>query len=72
MSDAHRNWPPPAPPAKRRARKSRPPERHARWIDHEHTEDEPREDSPQLLWWVLGALLAFAVLSVMIRMFLVT
>ena len=72
MSDAHRNWPPPAPPAKRRGRKPRPPERHARWIDREHTEDEPREDSPQLLWWVLGALLAFAVLSVMIRMFLVT
>ena len=69
MSDTPNNWPPPPQDGGSR-RRFRPPQRHAHWIDHEHTEDEPREDSPRLLWWILAALLAFAVLSVMIRMFL--
>ena len=65
----HRNsWPPPAPGARRRRR---PPERHAHWIDAENRRDEPREGTPPLLWWVLGALLLFGVLSVLVRMFLV-
>ncbi len=63
-------WPPPAPDSPR-ARRRKPPERHARWIDHENRADEPREDAPRLLWWVLGALLLFGVFSVLIRMFLV-
>ena len=61
-------WPPPAPGARKRRR---PPERHARWIDAENRQDEPREGTPPLLWWVLGALLLFGVLSVLVRMFLV-
>ena len=69
MSDTPNNWPPP-PQGDASRRRFRPPQRHAHWIDHEHTEDEPREDSPRLLWWILAGLLAFAVLSVMIRMFL--
>lgn len=69
MSDTPNNWPPP-PQDDASRRRFRPPQRHAHWIDHEHTEDEPREDSPRLLWWILAGLLAFAVLSVMIRMFL--
>ena len=69
MSDTPNNWPPP-PQDDGSRRRFRPPQRHAHWIDHEHAEDEPREDSPRLLWWILAALLAFAVLSVMIRMFL--
>ena len=76
MSDSIDRWPPPPPASGRRGaaprRRFRPPERHAHWVDRDHVEDEPREDAPNLLWWVLGALLAFAVLSVMIRMFLVT
>lgn len=75
MPDPIDHWPPP-PASEQRAerprRRFRPPERHAHWVDRDHVEDEPREDAPNLLWWVLGALLAFAVLSVMIRMFLVT
>lgn len=63
------SWPPPAPDSPRARRK--PPERHARWIDHENRADEPREDAPRLLWWILGALLLFGVFSVLIRMFLV-
>lgn len=73
MSDTPDHWPPPPQDdASRNAsrRRFRPPQRHAHWIDHEHAEDEPREDSPRLLWWILAGLLAFAVLSVMIRMFL--
>ncbi len=66
-SSRRQTWPPP--PAVRRT--STPPQRHARWVDREHTADEPREDSPKLLWWVLGGILIFAVFSVMIRMFLV-
>ncbi len=66
MADTPRSWPPP--PARRR---SEPPQRHARWIDRERTGDEPREDSPKLLWWILAGILVFAVFSVMIRMFLV-
>lgn len=69
MLDTPNNWPPP-PQDDASRRRFRPPQRHAHWIDHEHTEDEPREDSPRLLWWILAGLLAFAVLSVMIRMFL--
>ncbi len=63
-------WPPPAPgspPARRRP----PPERHARWIDPSNRAEEPREDAPRLLWWILAALLIFGVCSVLIRMFLV-
>lgn len=63
-------WPPPAPDSPR-ARRRKPPERHARWIDHENRADEPREDAPRLLWWILGALLLFGVFSVLLRMFLV-
>ena len=77
MSDTPSNWPPPpqddvssSAVGSASRRRFRPPQRHAHWIDHEHTEDEPREDSPRLLWWILAGLLAFAVLSVMIRMFL--
>ena len=73
MSDTPSNWPPPPQDDASRSvsrRRFRPPQRHAHWIDHEHAEDEPREDSPRLLWWILAGLLAFAVLSVMIRMFL--
>ena len=66
-SSRRQSWPPP--PAVQRT--STPPQRHARWVDREHTADEPREDSPKLLWWVLGGILIFAVFSVMIRMFLV-
>lgn len=62
------DWPPPAPGARKRRR---PPERHARWIDAENRGSEPREGTPPLLWWILGALLLFGVLSVMVRMFLV-
>ncbi len=61
-------WPPPAPGSHRRRR---PLERHARWIDAKNRRDEPREGTPPLLWWILGALLLFGVLSVMVRMFLV-
>ena len=64
-------WPPPAPPAENApSRRFRPPQRHARWIDRDRTNEEPREDSPRLLWWILLGLLAFGVFSVMIRMFL--
>ena len=63
-------WPPPAPDSPR-ARRRPPPERHARWIDPTDRANEPREDAPPLLWWILGALLMFGVLSVLIRMFLV-
>ena len=63
------NWPPPAPGSPRARHK--PPERHARWIDHDNHADEPREDAPRLLGWILGALLIFGVFSVLIRMFLV-
>ena len=73
MSDTPSNWPPPPQDDGSRSasrRRFHPPQRHAHWIDHEHAEDEPREDSPRLLWWILAGLLAFAVLSVMIRMFL--
>lgn len=62
-------WPPPAPDSPRARR--RPPERHARWIDHRNRADEPREDAPRLLWWVLGGLLLFGVFSVLVRTFLV-
>ena len=63
-------WPPPAPDSPQ-ARRRPPPERHARWIDHTDRANEPREDAPRLLWWILGALLLFGVFSVLIRMFLV-
>jgi len=59
-------WPPRPPEARRPA-----PERHARWTDPEKPRDEPRESPPNLIWWILGAILILAVLSVMIRMFLV-
>ena len=75
MSDDRRvegkAWPPPPPDSLRSRRRRPPPERHARWIDHEHRGDEPREEAPRLLWWILGALLIFGVFSVLIRMFLV-
>ncbi|MYA02782.1 MAG: hypothetical protein F4038_00815 [Chloroflexi bacterium] len=64
-------WPPPAPDSPATRRRRPPPERHAHWIDHENRADEPREDAPRLLWWILGALLIFGVFSVLIRMFLV-
>lgn len=64
-------WPPPAPDSPHARRRRPPPERHARWIDHEDRANEPREDAPRLLWWILGALLIFGVFSVLIRMFLV-
>ena len=64
--DAAGPWPPRAPEARWPA-----PERHARWIDSEKPRDEPRESPPNLIWWILGAVLILAVLSVMIRMFLV-
>ena len=62
------SWPPPAPDSPQ-ARRRIPPERHARWIDHEHRADEPREPSPRLLWWALGGLLVFGVCMVLLRMF---
>lgn len=61
-------WPPRASEAPRRRRP--PPERHARWIDRDNRADEPREESPRLLWWALSLLLVFAVVSVMVRMVL--
>ncbi|MXX48482.1 MAG: hypothetical protein F4Z38_09320 [Chloroflexi bacterium] len=64
-------WPPPAPDSPATRRRRPPPERHAHWIDHENRADEPREDAPRLLWWILGGLLIFGVASVLIRMFLV-
>ncbi len=64
-------WPPPAPDSPRARRRRPPPERHARWIDPNDRANEPREDAPRLLWWILGALLIFGVFSVLIRMFLV-
>ncbi len=76
MSESRRadreTWPPPAPDSPRARRRRPPPERHARWIDHENRADEPREDAPRMLWWILAALLIFGVFSVLIRMFLVT
>jgi hypothetical protein len=64
-------WPPPAPDSPQAQRRRPPPERHARWIDHEDRANEPREDAPRLLWWILAGLLIFGVFSVLIRMFLV-
>jgi len=64
-------WPPPAPDSPATRRRRPPPERHAHWIDHDNRADEPREDAPRLLLWILGALLIFGVFSVLIRMFLV-
>ncbi len=64
-------WPPPAPDSPQ-SRRRRPPERHARWIDPNDRANEPREEAPRLLWWILGALLIFGVFSVLIRMFLAT
>lgn len=64
-------WPPPAPDSPNARRRRAPPERHARWIDRSNPGQEPREDAPKLLWWILGALLIFGVFSVLIRMFLV-
>ncbi len=64
-------WPPPAPDSPRARRRRPPPERHAHWIDHTDRANEPREDAPRLLWWILGGLLIFGVFSVLIRMFLV-
>lgn len=61
-------WPPPAPDSPQ-ARRRKPPERHARWIDPENRSDEPREPSPKLLWWALGGLLLFGLFSVFLRMF---
>ena len=71
MSDAERRWPPPGVGSGSSERPSGPPERHARWIDRERTKEEPREESPKVLWWILAGILVFAVFSVMIRMFLV-
>ncbi len=64
-------WPPPPPDSPGARRRRPPPERHARWIDPENRAEEPREDTPRLLWWILGGLLLFGVFSVLIRMFLV-
>lgn len=64
-------WPPPAPDSPHARRRRPPPERHARWIDHTDRANEPREEAPRLLWWILAALLIFGVFSVLIRMFLV-
>ena len=61
-------WPPRAPGAPRPRRPA--PQRHARWIDRDNREAEPREESPQRLLWVLALLLVFAVISVMVRMVL--
>ncbi len=75
MAEASRNggdvWPPPAPDSPGARRRRPPPERHARWIDHSKRGEEPREDAPRMLWWILAALLVFGVFSVLIRMFLV-
>ena len=73
QADSEREiWPPPAPDSPRARRRRPPPERHARWIDPGNRADEPREEAPKLLWWILGALLLFGVFSVLIRVFLVT
>ena len=65
-------WPPPAPDSPANRRRRPPPERHAHWIDHENRADEPREDAPRLLWWILGAIADLrSRSSVLIRMFLV-
>lgn len=78
MADARPLWPPPPaqrldsrPDPRAAERTPEPLLRHARWIDRDHTAEEPREESPKLLWWILGGILIFAVFSVMIRMFLV-
>lgn len=69
MRDQQPLWPPRAPEAK--PSQSPAPERHARWIDAENRGDEPREAVPNLIWWILAGILILAVVSVMIRMFLV-
>lgn len=69
MRDDQPLWPPRAPEAKPPPPAA--PERHARWIDADNRGDEPREAAPNLIWWILAVILVLAVISVMIRTFLV-